>query len=144
VRDITERKQAEQAIVQANFELESRVQVRTRNLEESLMREKAARTQSERLVHHLVRGEGIASALSGALTLQQIGEVFTSQTLAMVDAKAGLLARQPTQGDKFELLHAVGFTPEQVDAILSVNSPVLLAETIHTKAPVWIDANEAR
>jgi PAS domain S-box-containing protein len=142
VRDITERKQDEEAVRKASAALEHRVQLRTQNLEEALAREKEARTQAERLVHHLALVQEIASGLSGALTLEQIGEAFTSRTLTMVDATAGLLAKQPAHGDKFELFHSIGYTPEQLNQKLLIDAPRLLAEAVRTKTPVWVDSED--
>ncbi|MDX6694637.1 MAG: hypothetical protein QOF02_2240 [Blastocatellia bacterium] len=122
-RDITQRKRAEEE--------------RTRLLE----REQEARAEAERAVDRIARLQDITAALSEALTPAQVATVVLNQGLTAMGAQAGSVAWLNEQGDELELIDAVGFPPELVDAYrrFPMDAHVPLADAVRAGEIVLIE-----
>jgi PAS domain S-box-containing protein len=81
-----------------------------------LEREQKARAAAERAVDRITRLQDITAALSEALTPAQVAAAVLTQGLTALGAQAGSVAWLNEGSDELELIDAVGFPPELVDA----------------------------
>lgn len=92
------------------------------------------------------RLQAVTAALSQSLTPGQVAEVIVEQGMAALGASSALFALLTEDGTELEIVRAVGYKQEIVDAWrrFSVHASVPLAETVRTGEPVWQEPTKTR
>jgi PAS domain S-box-containing protein len=128
VRDITARKQAEAE--QLHLLAETQV----------------AHAAAERAADRTTRLQRVTAALAESLTIDQVATVISEQGVVALGAVAGLIALLTADGTALEIVRAQGYSPEVMAAWrrFPISAPVLLAEAVRTRTPIWLDARSAR
>jgi signal transduction histidine kinase len=82
----------------------------------------------------------VTAALSGALTAEQAAEAVVEQGVAALGAAGGVVLRASADGATLELLRAVGYSAEMVQAWtrFTTDAPVPLAHAVRTREPVFV------
>lgn len=126
--DITERKQAEQERAQL------------------LLREQQARQAAERAAERTARLQAVTAALSKAITPSDVAAVVIDQGLAALGAHIGVVAVLTTDATRFELVRAIGYPPQVLEAwqYFPADAPVPIADAVRSRQPVLLESLEAR
>jgi len=98
-----------------------------------------ARAAAERAAERLTRLQRVTSALSRALTPEQVAEVIVAEGVAALDADAGLVALVDQDGQRLEIASAAGYPPDEIARYrtfqLADNLP--LAQVARLGEPIW-------
>ncbi|AFZ24273.1 PAS domain S-box [Cylindrospermum stagnale PCC 7417] len=85
------------------------------------------------------RLQAVTAALSESLTPTQVAEVIAQQGMESLGAKSALVALLTENSTELEIVRAIGYKQELVDAWrrFSINASVPLAEAVRTGQPIW-------
>ncbi|MBA3869725.1 MAG: PAS domain S-box protein [Anaerolineae bacterium] len=108
----------------------------------SVIRDITARKQSEQRIELLLE---LTTALSQAVTLQQVGKVIVEQVIVKSGARAGSVALLDQDGTRLEVLAADGYQEQEtsIGQSFSVDSPAPLAECVRSQQSLWMTGLEA-
>lgn len=92
-----------------------------------------------RAASRTARLQAVTAALSESLTPSQVAEVIAQQGMETLGAKSALVALLTENSTELEIVRAVGYKQELVDAWrrFSINASVPLAEAVRTGKPIW-------
>jgi signal transduction histidine kinase/PAS domain-containing protein len=109
--------------------------------------ERAARAEAERAAARMAQLQMLASALSDALTLEDLGRLVVRQGFEVLGADAAFVMQRPV-GDEAQLetVHADGYPAELHAAYgrFPLDAPLPAAEAVRTGRPVWLEQPELR
>ncbi|MHC5614409.1 MAG: AAA family ATPase [Nostoc sp.] len=105
-----------------------------------------AQTRAEIALERIARLQSITAALSESLTPAQVSEVIAEQSMAALGASSALVALVNESKTELEIVRAVGFSPDLVDAWrnFSIDSSSPLAEAVRTGKPIWAEPIQNR
>ena len=98
-----------------------------------------AQKTAEIALERIARLQSITAALSESLTPAQVSEVIVEQSMAALGASYALVALVNESKTELEIVRAVGYSPDLVDAWRNfpIDSPSPLAEAVRTGKPIW-------
>jgi len=98
-----------------------------------------AQKTAEIALERIARLQSITAALSESLTPAQVSEVIVEQSMAALGASSALVALVNESKTELEIVRAVGYSPDLVDAWRNfpIDSPSPLAEAVRTGKPIW-------
>ncbi|MEH1932333.1 MAG: AAA family ATPase [Nostoc sp.] len=105
-----------------------------------------AQKTAERALERIARLQSITAALSESLTPAQVSEVIVEQSMAALGASCVLVALLNERKTELEIVRAVGFKQDLVDAWrnFAIDSPSPLAEAVRTGQPIWAEPIQNR
>lgn len=103
-----------------------------------------ARADAEQNATRVSALQRITASLGTALTQEQVAEVVLEQGTAALGAQGGLLTCLDEEGVTVEILSAVGYQPETIEANrrFPVDSELAVAEVIRTGKPMAFESPE--
>ncbi|HZB46565.1 MAG TPA: GAF domain-containing protein, partial [Pyrinomonadaceae bacterium] len=104
--------------------------------------EQQTRKAAEQTFDRLARLQAISSALSQALTPQQVAAAVIEQGISSLGAHAGSVVALDDDGMNLDLVTTVGFPPEVVEGWqrFALETPVPLADAARERLPVLIES----
>jgi len=104
--------------------------------------ERSARRAAEHATVRTARLQAVTSALSEALTPEQVVDTILTQSVAATGAGAGVVVRIHPGDHVFEILGTVGYDEEWVQPWrrFPLSAPVPMAEAVRTGAPVLLSS----
>ena len=104
--------------------------------------ERRTREAAERTSDRLARLQAVSTALSQALTPQQVATAVIEQGISSLDAHAGTVVSLDEAGARLELVTTIGFPPGLVEKWqqFDLESPVPLADAVRENRPVLIES----
>ncbi|BAZ25292.1 multi-sensor hybrid histidine kinase [Kalymmatonema gypsitolerans NIES-4073] len=92
------------------------------------------------------RLQAVTAALSESLTPEQVAEVIVEQGMAALQANSALVALLTEDGTELEIVRAVGYKQELVDAWrrFSIHASAPLPDAVRTGEPIWQEATKTR
>ncbi|HEV2880111.1 MAG TPA: PAS domain S-box protein [Pyrinomonadaceae bacterium] len=107
--------------------------------------ERQTREAAERTSDRLARLQAVSTALSQALTPQQVGTAIIEQGISSLNAHAGTVVLLDEASAQLEIVTTVGFKPEVVERWkrFALESPVPLADAVREKLPVLVESFDA-
>lgn len=108
--------------------------------------ERRARSAAERATARTARLQEVTSALSEALTPEQVVDTILTQGVAATGAGAGVVVRIHPGDQVFEILGTIGYEEEWVQPWrrFPLSAPVPMAEAVRTGAPVLLSSAAER
>ncbi|QLE48746.1 GAF domain-containing protein [Nostoc sp. C057] len=105
-----------------------------------------AQKTAEQALERIARLQSITAALSESLTPAQVSEVIVEQSMAALKASSALVALLNENKTELEIVRAVGYNQELVDAwrLFPIDSPSPLAEAVRTGQPAWAESKQNR
>jgi PAS domain S-box-containing protein len=104
--------------------------------------ERLTREAAERTSDRLARLQAVSTALSLALTPQQVATAVIEQGISSLNAHAGTVVLLDEAGAELEVVTTVGFPPEAVGGWkrFALDSRVPLADAVREKLPVLVES----
>lgn len=102
--------------------------------------------EAQQAAERTARLQSVTAALSESLTPTQVSEVIVEQGMAALSANSALVALLNESGTELEIVRAVGYEVELVDAWhrFPIDTPVPLAEAVRTGQPIWAESTQTR
>jgi PAS domain S-box-containing protein len=106
------------------------------------MAERRTRREAERTSDRLARLQEVSSALSQALTPQQVAAAVVEQGISSLGAHAGAVVVLDEAGANLNVVATAGFPPQAVEGWerFAVGEPVPLADAVRERQPVLIES----
>jgi PAS domain S-box-containing protein len=113
-----------------------------REYERELLR---ARQTAEQATERITRLQTVSVALAEALTPAHVAEVIVHQSVAALQAQAGLVARVSDDGASLELIQAVGYSAELLRdwQQIALDTATPLTDAVRTGEPILLETPEA-
>jgi PAS domain S-box-containing protein len=104
--------------------------------------ERQTREAAERTSDRLARLQAVSTALSRALTPQQVATAVIEQGISSLNAHAGTVVLLDEASAQLEIVATVGFEPELVEnwKQFALATPVPLADAVRERLPVLIES----
>lgn len=107
--------------------------------------EQQARHDAQQKAAHIGALQRVTSALSNALTREQVAKILLNEGLEPFDAQGGIITEYHAEDESVEILSSIGFP---VDAMgrwrrFSVTENIPLAEVIRTGEPIFLESRQA-
>ncbi|HZG50601.1 MAG TPA: ATP-binding protein, partial [Pyrinomonadaceae bacterium] len=104
--------------------------------------ERQTREAAERTSDRLARLQAVSTALSQALTPQEVATAVIEQGISSLNAHAGTVVLLDEAGAELEIITTIGFPPELSEAWkrFALQSPVPLADAVREKLPVFVES----
>jgi PAS domain S-box-containing protein len=104
--------------------------------------ERQTREAAERTSDRLARLQAVSTALSQALTPQQVATAVIEHGISSLNAHAGTVVLLDEAGTQLEIVATVGFKPEVVEGWkqFALASPVPLADAVRERLPVLVES----
>ncbi|HEX8635550.1 MAG TPA: PAS domain S-box protein [Pyrinomonadaceae bacterium] len=104
--------------------------------------ERQTREAAERTSDRLARLQAVSTALSQALTPQEVATAVIEQGMSSLNAHAGTVVLLDETGAELEIITTIGFPPELSEAWqrFAVQSRVPLADAVREKLPVFVES----
>jgi hypothetical protein len=104
--------------------------------------ERQTREAAERTSDRLARLQAVSTALSQALTPQQVATAVIEQGISSLNAHAGTVVLLDEAGTGLEIIATVGFPPEVVEhwKHFALETRVPLADAVREKLPVLLES----
>jgi signal transduction histidine kinase len=105
-----------------------------------LRREQQARLVAEASAWRLRRMQALLSALAGAESPRDVGQVLLEQALPLLGAAGGGLHLVLDDTEMLELLHATGYPRDAIAAWhwMPLSAPMPAADAVRSGKPIWI------
>ena len=134
------------------LELEDRVRERTAELEaairdkdDALAREEDARRLAARAAERTAILHAVTVALSDALSPAEVADVIVDRAIGTLGARAGSMVLVCPDGERLQLLRAVGFAEELVDRWreFPISAATPLSDSVRLQEPIFVDSKDA-
>ncbi|HEV2801277.1 MAG TPA: PAS domain S-box protein [Pyrinomonadaceae bacterium] len=104
--------------------------------------ERQTREAAERTSDRLARLQAVSTALSQALTPQQVATAVIEQGISSLNAHAGVVVLLDEAGTELEIVKTVGFPPAVVEGWrrFALEAPVPLADAVRERLPVLVES----
>ncbi|HYE13434.1 MAG TPA: PAS domain S-box protein [Pyrinomonadaceae bacterium] len=104
--------------------------------------EQQTRREAERTSDRLARLQAVSSALSHALTPEEVATAVIEQGLSSLGAHAGAVVSLDASGEWLELTATLGFPPEVAGkwGRFPVSAAVPIAEAVRSQLPVFVES----
>ncbi|MEP7285236.1 MAG: GAF domain-containing protein [Chloroflexota bacterium] len=104
--------------------------------------ERTARTRAERTTARITSSQNVTTALSRALTVNEVAGVVINQGLTVMGVRAGLVALLTPDQTTLQVISAAGYPPEILQKWheIPLAEPSIIADAIQTSQPIWVES----